>query len=207
MALKLDISKAYDKVNWNFLYVVLSKMGFRGRFLNVIKVAVENVHYSVIVNDTPWGFFKFGKGLRQGAPLSPYLFIMVAKVLSRNFSHLIRNRKISGVKAASTLPPVVMQQFVDDTFLFGQSFVIEAKEWKHLLEDYALASGQIINYNKSKIYFFNMDRNLQGKLMQILGCCVANLPDSYLGLPLTIKEVTPQFWESILERMQKKLVG
>lgn len=109
------------------------------------------------------------------------------------------------MKVVSTLPTVVMQQFVDDTFLFGQSSIIEAKEWKHLLEEYALASGQLINYNKSKIYFFNMDRNLQGKLMHILGCCVADLPDSYLGLPLTIKEDTSHFWESILERMQKKL--
>ncbi|XP_057839248.2 uncharacterized protein LOC131049223 [Cryptomeria japonica] len=132
---------------------------------------------------------------------------MVAEVLSQNFSHLIRNKIISGVKVASTLPPVVMQQFVDDTFLFGQSSVIEAKEWKHLLEDYALASGQLINYNKSKIYFFNTDRNLQNKIIHILGCCAANLPGSYLGLPLTVKEVTPKFWESILERMQKKLAG
>lgn len=114
---------------------------------------------------------------------------------------------MSGVKATSTLPPMVMQQFVDDTFLFDQSFVIEAKEGKHLLEEYALASGQLINYCKSKIYFFNMDGNLQGKLMQILGYSVVDLPDSYLGLPLTIKEVTSHFWESILERMQKKLAG
>ncbi|XP_059065591.1 uncharacterized protein LOC131857313 [Cryptomeria japonica] len=63
MALKLDISYAYDKVNWKFMYVVLSKMGFQERFINIIRVSVESVHYSVIVNGTPWGFFKPGKGL------------------------------------------------------------------------------------------------------------------------------------------------
>lgn len=104
---------------------------------------------------------------------------MVAEVLSKNFSNLIRTNRISGVKATSTLPPMVMQQFMDDTFLFGLSYVIEAKEWKHLLEEYALASCQLINYCKSKVYFFNTDIILQGKLMQILGCSVANLPDSY----------------------------
>ncbi|XP_059070533.1 uncharacterized protein LOC131860174 [Cryptomeria japonica] len=132
---------------------------------------------------------------------------MVAEVLSRNFSNLIRSNRISGVKATSTLPPMVMQQFVDDTFLFGLSSVIEAKEWKHLLEEYALASGQLINYCKKKVYLFYTDKILQGELIQFLGCSVVDLPDSYMGLSLTIKEVTSHFWESILERMQKKLIG
>lgn len=96
---------------------------------------------------------------------------------------------------------------MDDTFLFDLSSVIEAKEWKHLLGEYTHAFGQLIYYCKSKVYFFNIDRIFQSKLTQILGCSAANLPNSYLGIPLTTKEVTPNFWESILERMQKKLMS
>lgn len=85
--------------------------------------------------------------------------------------------------------------------------MIEAKEWKFLLQDYACVSGQCINYNKSSVYFFNTRVDLQAKILSIMGCLSASLPGVYLGLPLTVREVSHNFWNSILERMQKKLAG
>lgn len=101
----------------------------------------------------------------------------------------------------------MIQQFVDDTFLFDLSSVIEAKLWKIFLADYANASGQCINYDKSNLFLFHMSDDLQLKILSILGCKTASLLGTYLGLPLTIKEVTPAFWNTILERIQKKLAG
>lgn len=85
--------------------------------------------------------------------------------------------------------------------------MVEAREWKCLLQDYANASRKCINYNKIYIYFFNMKVDLQAKILSILGCHSATLSGIYLGLPLTVKEVTHSFWNNILERMQKKLAG
>lgn len=94
---------------------------------------------------------------------------------------------------------------MDDTILFGISSVIEAKGWKFFLNLYVEASGQHINYDKSNLNFFHTANKLQAKIHGILGCQIAFLSSTYLGLPLTIKDVSNSFWVTILERMQKKL--
>lgn len=132
---------------------------------------------------------------------------MIYAVLSRNVVDMMINGRLQGFKEASTIPPSVIQKFVDDTFLFGISSVIEAKLWNNLLVDYAYASRQYINYDKSNIFFFNTFVNLQFKILSILGCKSATLLGTWVGLPLTVKEVTPTFWNNILERIQKKFIG
>lgn len=159
------------------------------------------VQFFVLINGIPRGHFKAVKGIRQGNPVSPYLFIMIVKVLGRNVVDLMVNGRLQGFKAASTIPPSMIQKFVDDTFLFGKSSVIEAKHWKNFLVDYASSSGQCINYNKSNLFFFNTPLDLQTKILNILGCKSSILPGTCLGFPLTIKEVTPAFWNTILERI------
>ena len=103
------------------------------------------VNYSIIVNGTPGEFFGISKGLRQGDPLSLYLFIIIVDFLHRNMQQLVDNHKVKGIKPTSTLPPFIIRLFVDDTFFFGQSLIVEAKEWKYVLDQYVVALGQKIN--------------------------------------------------------------
>ena len=118
---------------------------------------------------------------------------MVAKVLGRSFSKLVNTGCVKGVKPATTTNTEVLQWFIDDTFLFRESSVMEAEAWKTILHNYEEISGQQVNYHKSKIYFFNTDAPLQRRIRNTLGCQSTNLPDTYLGLPLTTKEVTNDF--------------
>ena len=79
---KLDIEKAYDGISWEFLYQVLGRMGFGSRWLTWIKWCISTASFSVLINDSPAGFFPSSRGLRQGDPLSPYLFVIGMEALS-----------------------------------------------------------------------------------------------------------------------------
>ena len=79
---KLNIAKVYDHICWDFILMVLEKMGFRSRWLQWIKWCISTATFSVLVNGSPVGFFRSIRGLRQGDPLSPYLFVIDMEVFS-----------------------------------------------------------------------------------------------------------------------------
>ena len=100
MAIKLDLQKAYDKVNWSFINVVLIKFGFNDVFINWIMECITSVSFEVLINGGNSESFKPKRGLRQGDPLSPYILILGQEILSRLLEKEFRHHNISGVKAS-----------------------------------------------------------------------------------------------------------
>ena len=100
MAIKLDMEKAYDRLEWPFILNVLRNFGFDERWINWITECISNTSFSILINGSPYGFFQPQRGLRQGDPLSPFLFIVAAEVLSKLLQKAEERNKLKDIKLA-----------------------------------------------------------------------------------------------------------
>ena len=143
MALKLDMSKAYDKVEWCFLEIFLLKMGFQESWVAMILECITTVTYSILVNGEPKGLITPTRGLRQGDPLSPYLFLFCAEGLNAILNQASESGDIHGFSAI----------LADDCLLFCWSTLEECEKIQQILACYEEASGQVINRDKTTLFF------------------------------------------------------
>ena len=114
-AVKLDMHKAYDRVEWIFLERMLSRLGFHGDFIDLLMACVSSVKYRVRFNDQETDMFVPSRGLRQGDPLSPYLFLLCAEGLSSALAQQEEVRGIEGVRVCRNAPSVSHLLFADDS--------------------------------------------------------------------------------------------
>jgi hypothetical protein len=118
MAVKIDMSKAYDRVEWGFLEAVMRRMGFNHNWIKLIMMCVTSVHYSILVNGIPTSKIIPTRGIRQGDPISPHLFLICAKVLSSSLKKADREGVLEGVPTSKRGPRLNHLLFADDSLLF-----------------------------------------------------------------------------------------
>lgn len=153
MAVKSDMSKAYDRLEWGFIKCVLEKLGFCEKFVTLIMECVTSVSYSFLINDAVMECVVPQRGIRQGDPLSPYLFILCSEVLSGLCLKAQKEGRLPGVKIAKNSPSLNHLLFADDTMFFIPTDNRSCLVLKEILALYEAASGQRINTDKSSISF------------------------------------------------------
>lgn len=104
MLIKTDIQKAYDKVDWTFLCKCLEAFGFSKQWTNLIYNCISTRKISILINGTSEGFFSISRGIRQGDPLSPFLYVIMAEALGRTISKRHQEGRILGLKASDNVP-------------------------------------------------------------------------------------------------------
>ena len=208
MAAKLDMSKAYDRVEWNYLQAVMLKMGFERRWVNLIMECLSTVSYSVLINGEPHGYIRPSRGLRQGDPLSPYLFLICAEGLSALFRAAERERRLCGVSICRGGPRLSHLLFADDSLIFCRALQSDSMALKEILHNYEMASGQQLNFEKSALFFSkNTPQQIKEDISTILGTSLTSNFGKYLGLPPLIGRKKRQAFEEIKTRIWKRLQG
>eukprot|EP00253_Pinus_taeda_P023191 PITA_23191 len=204
MLLKIDLSKAFDSISWDYIQKNLRAFGFANAWIRWISNLISSSFFSILINGIPSSTFRPSRGLRQGDPLSPFLFIIMAEGLGRSINSAIRSQTLKGINLHRA-PTISHQQFVDDNMIFGHSSVQEARTLNTLLDNFSKASGALINKVKSQIFFFNTHQTTQRVIARILGFSIASLPSKYLGAPLNSSAQKQSSWTSLLERLEAKL--
>lgn len=208
VALKIDISKAYDRVDWRFLINIMEKMGFCDTWIGWMKLCVCSVSYSFRVHDSLVGPIIPGRGLRQGDPLSPYLFILCAQGLSSLLQHENRGGHLHGTRVYRKAPSISHLLFADDSLLFCRANADECRLLKDRLNLYERASGQAINYSKSGVFFSanvqETDRRVLRNLLEVQGTLDTS---RYLSLPSIIGRDKKSVFRSIKDRLWKRIQG
>ena len=153
MALKLDMSKAYDRVEWVFLERIMLTMGFHRKWVDLMMGCVRSVSYSVLINGEPRGYFYPSRGLRQGDPISPYLFLFCAEGLHTLLTRATVSRQLQGLSISRGGPKLTYLFFADDSVLFCRATLMECNTIIEILRKYERASGQQLNQDKTTLFF------------------------------------------------------
>jgi len=151
--MKTYMAKAFDMVEWGFLQATLESMGFPNQLISTIMKCVSSVTFAILINGQPTKTFTFQRGLRQGDPLSPYLFLLCADVLSGLLKTAQDKKVIQGIKIAKEAPMISHLLLADENLIFCKANTIEAQAIKDNIAQYEAASGQNVNFEKSKIIF------------------------------------------------------
>ena len=208
MAVKLDISKAYDRVEWSFLRNIMIKLGLDRRWVNMAMETITTASYSIIINGEPKGFISPSRGIKQGDPLSPYLFLLCAEGLSALLRKAEENRSLKGVLSSKHGVCISHLLFADDSLLFCQATVDECHRLLELLGKYEGASGQAINRQKTLVFFSkNTKREVRNEIQQLLGARVMTECEKYLGLPMPNGKSKVGTFKELQERITKRVLG
>lgn len=206
MILKMDMKKAYDRVNWDFLAQILAAFGFSRCWIDMVIRTVNANHFSILVNGELCGYFKseHGLGLRQGDPLSSTLFILSAEFLSRGLNVMFENNPNMFYETKNGVH-VNYLSYVDDIIVFCKGLKPVLQFFLAFIKQYERVSGQKMSMEKSNAIVEkggNKDR-----IQLITGFCLQDLPITYLGAPISIGRKKIVVFNPLLKKIRAKFAG
>ncbi|XP_060669154.1 uncharacterized protein LOC132800155 [Ziziphus jujuba] len=206
VAFKFDMNKAYDWLNWEVLNEILLRFGFSGRVVSHLSQCFSNEKASILPNGSICGDVKVERGLRQGDPLSPYLYILFDEILSRMLHKLEFGGKIHGVSLGRTGPSFSHLFFADEILIFCRANREEVREVARCLQNFCDWTRQTVNKAKSGCFF---SRNVQGSvkanIKEVLNIKELPKESKYLGNPLFLGKNKSRDFEELKNRVEAKL--
>ncbi|GKU93870.1 hypothetical protein SLEP1_g7429 [Rubroshorea leprosula] len=181
---KADFEKAYDCVDSGFLDWMMDSMGFGDKWRKWIRECLSTARISVLINGSPTKEFSVSKGLRQGDPLSPFLFLLVGEDLCGLVKKAECEGLLRGVEIGRGGEVLSLLQFADDTVFIGTADAENVRVVKAILLWFEMISGLKINFSKSHLYGFNISYGWLQGTANMLHCGVGKVPFIYLGLPV-----------------------
>ena len=153
MALKLDMRKAYYRVEWGCLDKIMEKLGFESRWRNLLLTCISTVTYFILINGKPHGHIVPSRGLRQANPLSPYLFFLCAEGLFALIKKGVGDGQLEGISVCRGGTKLSHLFFTNDSLIFGKASLQECDSLQRIIQVYEGASNQQLNRAKTSLVF------------------------------------------------------
>ncbi|KAM0834255.1 hypothetical protein ACQ4PT_063760 [Festuca glaucescens] len=203
LLLKVDMAKAFDTISWPFLLSVLRQRGFGPRWIGWIALLLRTASTSVLVNGVAGDAFRHGRGLRQGDPIPPLLFVIAMEVLPALFSATVRAGLLSDLAAVGLRHRVSL--YADDVVVFAKPGREELAAVWGVLRCFGATSGLLVNYQKSSAAPICCSPEDVVQLSTTLPCPATELPCTYLGLPLSLRKPRKEDLQDVLDKLAARL--
>ncbi|XP_040959149.1 uncharacterized protein [Gossypium hirsutum] len=183
-------------------------MGFAVEWVRLIMNCVSTTSYAVNINGGIGMIFSPTRSLRQGDPLSPFLFLICSEGLSSLMRLASKARMIKGAKASRSGPKITHLLFADDCILFGEDSDRGASILKNILKEYGECSGQCVNFNKSSIFFsMNTFEEKKEEASTNLGVRISTNIERYLGLSNMVGRRKKESFQQLKEKIFTRIEG
>ena len=171
-------------------------------------MCMRTVSYSILINGEPKGRIIPTKGLHQGDPISPYLFLLCVKGLSAMFRREVRLERIKGVSVCRGAPQISHLFFTDDSIIFCKATLEEANQVSQVLKDYEKESGQKLNKEKTSLFFRkNMRSEMMEGVKKLFGAQIIRQHEKYLGLPPMVGRGKKKDFNRIKDQVGRRIAG
>ncbi|XP_020225210.1 uncharacterized protein LOC109807092 [Cajanus cajan] len=184
---------------------MLRRLGFNNLWVSWISECLISSRVSVLVNGSPSEEFSSKRGLRQGDPLSPFLFTVVAEGLTGLMREAVSQNSFCGVKVGSQQVPISIIQYADDTMFIGEANIQNVMAIKSMMRCFEMVSGLKVNFCKSKFGAMGIDSGLVEGYAHLSNCTLLSFPFTYLGIPIGANPRKKETWRPTVIKIQKKL--
>jgi hypothetical protein len=203
LLIKLDIQKAFDSISWEFLLEILQAKGFGIKWRNWIACLLRTASTRILVNGSLTDFIQHCRGLRQGDPLSPLLFVLAMDALAALFALAEERRVLRNI--ANLQLPHRLSLYADDVIIFANPDPAELKFLREMLHCFGEASGLFTNFIKSSYSPIQCSDIDLTAISVTLGCQMQSFPCTYLGLPLTVDRLRQIDLQPAIDKLTGKV--
>ena len=202
--IKVDIAKAFDTLSWDFLLSCLQGLQLPPKFFSWIKDCICTTSFMVGYNGMVNGYFKGKRGLRQGDPLSPYLFVMAMNCLSMMLNQAAANERINYHDKCDAMK-LTHLSFADDLLIFIDGSLRSVQNVLQVLKEFELRSGLAVSFQKTSFYASGLTEQEINTIHASTGMVNGSLPFRYLGVPLNSKKLSLANCEPLLHQVKNRL--